>query len=83
MRGGERASKADDEDKFPERKTRTTSAEETGGLAQSNGRKEAIAELIARVRALVRRSYGDGTSIIEIGTLRIDTSDLIVWLFVV
>lgn len=33
----------------------------------------AIAELIARVRALLRRSYGDGTSTIEVGALRIDT----------
>ncbi len=34
----------------------------------------AIAELMARVRALVRRRFGDGTSIIEVGELRIDTS---------
>jgi len=37
VRDGERASKADDADKFLERKTRTASAEETGGLAQSDG----------------------------------------------
>ncbi len=40
MRDGERASKADDADKFLERKTRTASAEETCGLAQSDGRQE-------------------------------------------
>jgi DNA-binding response OmpR family regulator len=34
----------------------------------------AIAELIARVRALLRRSYGDGTSTIEVVALRIDTA---------
>ena len=34
----------------------------------------AIAELMARVRALVRRRFGDGTAIIEVGELRIDTS---------
>jgi len=39
----------------------------------------AIAELIARVRALVRRSFGDGTSVIEIGALRIDTSARLVF----
>lgn len=33
----------------------------------------AIAELIARVRALLRRSFGDGTNVIEIRDLRIDT----------
>lgn len=39
----------------------------------------AIAELIARVRALVRRSFGDGTSVIEIGALRIDTAARLVF----
>ncbi len=34
----------------------------------------AIAELMARVRALVRRRFGDGTTVIEIGELRIDTA---------
>ncbi len=34
----------------------------------------AMAELIARVRGLVRRSFGDGVSIIQIRDLRIDTS---------
>ncbi len=34
----------------------------------------AIAELIARVRALVRRSYGDGISVIQVRNLVIDTS---------
>lgn len=34
----------------------------------------AMAELIARVRALVRRSFGDGVSIIQVQNLRIDTS---------
>ena len=39
----------------------------------------AIAELIARVRALLRRSYGDGTSTIEVGALRIDTAARLVY----
>lgn len=39
----------------------------------------AIAELIARVRALLRRSFGDGTSVIEVGALRIDTSARLVF----
>ncbi len=34
----------------------------------------AIAELMARVRALVRRRFGDGTTVIEIGDLKIDTA---------
>ncbi len=34
----------------------------------------AIAELLARVKALVRRSYGDGTTIIQVRDLRIDTN---------
>ncbi len=39
----------------------------------------AIAELVARVKALLRRSFGDGNSIIEIGSLRIDTSARLVF----
>ncbi len=39
----------------------------------------AMAELIARVRALVRRSFGDGVSIIQVRDLRIDTSSRLVY----
>ncbi|WP_146502873.1 response regulator transcription factor [Rubinisphaera italica] len=34
----------------------------------------ALAELLARVKALVRRSYGDGTTIIQVRDLQIDTN---------
>lgn len=34
----------------------------------------AIAELLARVHSLVRRKYGDHSSVIRVGELRIDTS---------
>ncbi|QDV47572.1 Transcriptional regulatory protein CusR [Stieleria neptunia] len=34
----------------------------------------AMAELLARVRALVRRSFGDGVSVIQVRDLTIDTS---------
>ena len=34
----------------------------------------AINELLARVRALIRRSYGDANAVIEIGDLEIDTT---------
>ena len=39
----------------------------------------AIAELIARVRALVRRSFGDGVPIIQIRDLNIDTAARLVY----
>ncbi len=39
----------------------------------------AFDELLARVRALVRRSYGKHSAVIEIGDLRIDTAKRQVW----
>ncbi len=39
----------------------------------------AFEELLARVRALVRRSYGRHSPVIEIGNLRIDTARRQVW----
>jgi DNA-binding response OmpR family regulator len=39
----------------------------------------AFEELLARVRALVRRSYGKHNAVIEIGDLRIDTTKRQVW----
>lgn len=39
----------------------------------------AMAELLARVRALVRRSFGDGVSVIEVRDLTIDTSARLVY----
>jgi DNA-binding response OmpR family regulator len=39
----------------------------------------AFDELLARVRALVRRSYGRHSAVIEIGDLRIDTAKRQVW----
>ena len=39
----------------------------------------AFEELLARVRALVRRGYGKHSSVIEIGDLRIDTTRRQVW----
>lgn len=39
----------------------------------------AFEELLARVRALVRRSYGQGSALIQIGDLRIDTAQRRVW----
>ncbi len=38
-----------------------------------------VAELIARVRALVRRSFGDGVTTIELHNLKIDTSARLVY----
>src|SRR5262249_32326069 len=39
----------------------------------------AFEELLARVRALVRRAYGKGSSVIEVGELKIDTAKRLVW----
>jgi two-component system OmpR family response regulator len=40
----------------------------------------ALAELIARVRAMIRRSYGNPSTRVEIGDLAIDTAARQVWL---
>src|SRR5262245_29498260 len=39
----------------------------------------AFEELMARVRALVRRSYGKHSAMIEVGDVRIDTAKRLVW----